>query len=148
TEMVTGLDLVGLQIMAAFGERLDLTPELRGDAIECRLNAEDPARDFLPGPGPVTLLQAPGGPFVRLDAGVREGGEVARNYDSLFGKLICWGSDRDAARRRTLRALDELRVEGIPTTAPFHRWALETPEFREGRHTTTFVEAALAEGRF
>ena len=148
TEMVTGHDLVKLQILAAFGERIDLAPEIRGHAIECRLNAEDPAHDFLPGPGTVTRFDPPGGPFVRLDAGVAEGRAVLGNYDSLFGKLICWGEDREAARRRTLRALREMLVEGIPTTAPFHEWVLETPEFVEGRHTTRFVEAALADGRF
>jgi acetyl-CoA/propionyl-CoA carboxylase biotin carboxyl carrier protein len=148
TEMVTGFDLVRLQILAALGERVDVEPEIRGHAIECRINAEDPARDFLPGPGRVTRFEPPGGPFVRLDAGVAEGREVVGNYDSLIGKLICWGEDRDAARRRTLRALDEMRIGGIPTTAAFHRWVLQTPEFVEGRHTTRFVEAALAEGRF
>jgi acetyl-CoA/propionyl-CoA carboxylase biotin carboxyl carrier protein len=148
TEMVTGHDLVELQILAAFGERIDVTPQIRGHAIECRLNAEDPALDFLPGPGLVTRFEAPGGPFVRLDAGVSAGRQVVANYDSLFGKLICWGEDRDAARRRTLRALAEMRVEGIPTTASFHEWALRTPEFAEGSHTTRFVEEALAEGRF
>jgi acetyl-CoA/propionyl-CoA carboxylase, biotin carboxylase, biotin carboxyl carrier protein len=148
TEMVTGFDLVRLQILAAMGERIDVDPEIRGHAIECRLNAEDPAHDFLPGPGRVTRFEPPGGPFVRLDAGVAEGREVVGNYDSLIGKLICWGEDRDAARRRTLRALDEMVIGGIPTTASFHRWALQTPEFIQGRHTTRFVEAALADGRF
>jgi acetyl-CoA/propionyl-CoA carboxylase biotin carboxyl carrier protein len=148
TEMVTGFDLVRLQILAAMGERVDVSPEIRGHAIECRLNAEDPARDFLPGPGRVTRFEPPGGPFVRLDAGVSEGREVVGNYDSLIGKLICWGEDREAARRRTLRALDEMVIGGIPTTAAFHRWVLQTPEFVEGHHTTRFVEAALADGRF
>jgi acetyl-CoA/propionyl-CoA carboxylase biotin carboxyl carrier protein len=148
TEMVTGHDLVALQIRAAFGERIDLSPEISGHAIECRLNAEDPGEDFLPDPGLVTRFEPPGGPFVRLDAGVSQGRQVVGDYDSLFGKLICWGEDREAARRRTLRALDEMCVEGVPTTAPFHRWILETPEFIGGSHTTGFVEAALAEGRF
>ena len=148
TEMVTGFDLVRLQILAAMGDRVDVTPEIRGHAIECRLNAEDPGKDFLPGPGRVTRFEPPGGPFVRLDAGVSEGREVVGNYDSLIGKLVCWGEDRDAARRRTLRALDEMVIGGIPTTAAFHRWVLQTPEFVEGCHTTRFVEAALADGRF
>jgi acetyl-CoA/propionyl-CoA carboxylase biotin carboxyl carrier protein len=148
TEMVTGQDLVKLQILSALGERIDVTPEIRGHAIECRLNAEDPGRDFLPGPGTVTRFEPPGGPFVRMDAGITQGRDVAGNYDSLFGKLICWGEDRDAARRRMLRALGEMRVEGIPSTASFHAWALRTPEFIAGTHTTGFVEAALSEGRF
>jgi acetyl-CoA/propionyl-CoA carboxylase biotin carboxyl carrier protein len=148
SEMVTGHDLVKLQILAALGDPVDLMPEIRGHAIECRLNAEDPGQDFLPGPGTVTRFEPPGGPFVRLDAGVSEGRAVVGNYDSLFGKLVCWGDDRETARRRSLRALDEMRVEGIPTTAPFHAWALQTPEFVDGRVTTRFVEAALADGRF
>ena len=148
TEMVTGLDLVRLQILAAMDERVEVAPDLRGHAIECRLNAEDPGRDFLPGPGRVTKLRVPGGPFVRLDSGVTEGREVVGNYDSLFAKLIASGEDREAARRRLLRALDEFEIEGIPTTAAFHRWVLGTDEFRSGAHTTRFVEAALADGRF
>ena len=148
TEMVTGLDLVRLQIEVALGDHVAVEPHLRGHAIECRLNAENPSRDFLPGPGLVTTLRAPGGPFVRLDAGVDEGKAVVGNYDSMFGKLIVWGQDREAARRRMLRALDELVVEGIPTTAPFHRWVLETPEFVGATATTAWVEQALADGRF
>ncbi|HKN48450.1 MAG TPA: biotin carboxylase N-terminal domain-containing protein, partial [Candidatus Polarisedimenticolia bacterium] len=98
TEMVTGLDLVRLQIEVAIGEHVGVEPQLRGHAIECRLNAENPSRDFLPGPGLVTRMRAPGGPFVRLDAGVDEGKAVIGNYDSMFGKLIVWGQDREAAR--------------------------------------------------
>jgi acetyl-CoA/propionyl-CoA carboxylase biotin carboxyl carrier protein len=148
TEMVTGLDLVQLQIQVALGERVVVEPDMRGHAIECRLNAENPYRDFLPGPGLVTALRPPGGPFVRLDAGVAEGKSVVGNYDSMFGKLIAWGPDRDAARRRMLRALDEMVVEGIPTTIPFHRWVLDEPEFVEATATTNWVEEALGEGRF
>jgi acetyl-CoA/propionyl-CoA carboxylase, biotin carboxylase, biotin carboxyl carrier protein len=148
TEAVTGLDLVRVQIEVALGERVDLSPELRGHAIECRLNAEDPAADFLPGPGKITRLRLPSGPFVRVDAGVEQGRTIPGDYDSLFAKLITWGPDREAARRRMLRALDELEVEGVPTTAPFYRWVLDTLTFREGSHDTKWVERALAEGRF
>ena len=112
------------------------------------MNAENPYRDFLPGPGLITTLRPPGGPFVRLDAGVAEGKSVVGNYDSMFGKLVAWGHDRDAARRRMLRALDEMVVEGIPSTIPFHRWVLDTPEFIDATATTNWVEEALAEGRF
>jgi acetyl-CoA/propionyl-CoA carboxylase biotin carboxyl carrier protein len=145
TEMVTGLDLVALQIAVALGEKVDVVASPRGHAIECRLNAEDPHRDFLPGPGRIERLQAPGGPFVRLDAGFESGKTIPGDYDSLFAKLVVWGEDRERARRRMLRALDELRVEGIPTTVPFHRWVLQRPEFIEATATTRWVEGALAD---
>ena len=145
TEMATGFDLVALQILAALGERLDLAPAPRGHAIQCRLNAEDPTRGFQPSPGYVAEYREPGGPFVRVDSGIAEGKEVSPDYDSLFAKLVVWGEDRERARRRMLRALDEFRIEGIPTTIPFHRWVLCSPEFIEGRHTTTWVERALGE---
>ncbi|MGH2724698.1 MAG: acetyl/propionyl/methylcrotonyl-CoA carboxylase subunit alpha [Actinomycetota bacterium] len=148
TEVVTGLDLVRLQIEVALGERVDLSPDLRGHAIECRINAEDPAGDFLPGPGLVTRFRPPAGPSVRVDAGITEGRPVPGEYDSLFAKVIVGGQDREAARRRMLRALDEFVVEGVPTTIPFHRWVLDTLAFREASHTTRWVEQALAEGQF
>ena len=129
TEMVTGFDLVRYQILVALGEPVQLEPSSRGHAIECRLNAEDPLHDFLPGPGVVTRLRRPGGSFVRLDTGIAEGRPVVGNYDSLFGKLIVWAEDRELCRRRMLRALEEIQVEGIPTTIPFHRWALQTEEY-------------------
>jgi acetyl-CoA/propionyl-CoA carboxylase, biotin carboxylase, biotin carboxyl carrier protein len=148
TEMVTGVDLVRLQIEVALGERVDPAGDPRGHAIECRLNAEDPANDFLPGPGTVTRFRPPAGPFVRVDAGIVEGKAIPGDYDSLFAKLICWAPDREAARARTLRALDELEVEGVPTTVPFYRWVLDTLAFREASHDTKWVERALEEGRF
>ena len=148
TEMVTGLDLVRLQIMVALGEEVHVEPELRGHAIECRLNAEDPYRDFLPSPGLVTRHRRPGGPFVRLDSGLTEGRAVAGAYDSLFAKLIVWAETRELARRRMLRALDELELDGIATTVPFHKWVLQTDEFIEATHTTKWVERALEDGRF
>ena len=147
TEMVTGHDVVRLQLAVALGERVAVETEIHGHAIECRLNAEDPFRDFLPGPGLVTKLRPPNGPWVRLDAGVDEGKSVVGSYDSMFAKLIVWDRGREEARRRMLRALDEITIEGIPSTVPFHRWVLRTPEFVEGRGTTTWVEEALAEGR-
>ncbi len=145
TEMVTGLDLVALQLQVAMGERLDLDPAPRGHAIQCRINAEDPGRNFLPGPGRVTRFDPPGGPFVRTDAGVTEGREVPGDYDSMFAKLIVAGPDRETARRRMLRALDEFHVEGVPTTIPVHRWILESKAFRDGSHTTNWLERALAD---
>ncbi len=146
TEMVTGLDLVRYQILAAMGEPVELTPSLRGHAIECRLNAEDPYRDFLPGPGVVTRFRRPGGSFVRLDTGITEGRPVVGNYDSLFAKLIVWAEDRELARRRAILALEEIQLEGIPSTIPFHVWALGCEEFRTGQVHTTFVEEALSAG--
>jgi acetyl-CoA/propionyl-CoA carboxylase biotin carboxyl carrier protein len=145
TEMVAGVDLVKLQILVALGEQVEVGPSPRGHAIECRLNAEDPYRDFLPGPGRVARYRPPGGPFVRIDAGIAEGHRVLGDYDSLFGKIIVWAEDRESARRRMLRALDELEIEGIPTTVPFHRWVLQTEEFRTGAIHTRWVEQALAE---
>ena len=145
TEMVTGLDLVSLQIRVALGERLELDISPRGHAIQCRLNAEDPRMNFLPGPGHVAGFHEPNGPFVRVDAGVRAGKDIPADYDSMFAKLMAWGDDREAARTRMLRALGEFEVIGVPTTIPFHQWVLQSPEFVEAKHTTTWVEQALAE---
>ncbi|MFM8944574.1 MAG: acetyl/propionyl/methylcrotonyl-CoA carboxylase subunit alpha [Actinomycetota bacterium] len=144
TEMVTGLDLVAAQIAAALGERVDLTGVVpRGHAIQCRINAEDPGRNFLPGPGHVHRYREPSGPFVRVDAGIEEGREIPADYDSMFAKVIVGGEDRERARLRMLRALAEYEVEGVPTTIPLHRWILGTDAFREGAHTTTWLEKAL-----
>jgi acetyl-CoA/propionyl-CoA carboxylase biotin carboxyl carrier protein len=145
TEMTTGLDLVRLQLLVADDQEVELEPHGRGHAIECRMNAEDPYRDFLPGPGLITRYEPPGGPFVRLDSGVAEGRRVVGDYDSLFAKLIAWGEDREQARRRMLRALEEFHVGGIPTTIPFHRWVLDTEAFRRASAHTRWVELALAE---
>jgi acetyl-CoA/propionyl-CoA carboxylase biotin carboxyl carrier protein len=145
TEMVTGLDIVALQLQVALGERLDIDAPPRGHAIQCRINAEDPGRNFLPGPGRITRFDVPGGPFVRLDAGVAEGRDVPGDYDSMFAKLIVSGRDRESARRRMLRALGEFHVEGVPTTIPVHRWILESKAFRDADHTTTWLERALAD---
>ena len=143
TELVSGLDLVRAQLRVAAGERLDdvvgdLRP--RGHAIECRINAEDPGAGFMPAPGLITRWREPSGPWVRVDAGVREGWTVPQAYDSMLAKLIVWGEDREQARRRMLRALDEFEIEGVPTTIPFHRVALRDPAFVDGRVSTTMVE--------
>ncbi|HEX6400632.1 MAG TPA: biotin carboxylase N-terminal domain-containing protein [Actinomycetota bacterium] len=144
TEVVTGMDLVALQIRVALGERITLDPRPRGAAIQCRINAEDPGRNFLPGPGRVTAYREPAGPFVRVDSGITAGREIPGEYDSMFAKLIVGGEDRETARRRALRALDEFVVEGVPTTIPVHRWVLGSKEFRDASHTTTWLERALA----
>jgi acetyl-CoA/propionyl-CoA/long-chain acyl-CoA carboxylase, biotin carboxylase, biotin carboxyl carrier protein len=148
TEMVTGLDMVALQLQVAMGERLRLDHPPRGAAIQCRINAEDPGRNFLPGPGRITRYEEPGGPFVRVDSGVTAGREVPGDYDSMFAKVIVSGEDRERARTRMLRALSEFRIEGVPTTIPLHEWVLATKEFRAGTHTTTWLERALAETEF
>jgi acetyl-CoA/propionyl-CoA carboxylase biotin carboxyl carrier protein len=144
TEAVTGYDLVAMQIAVALGERLRLDPAPRGHAIQCRINAEDPARNFLPGPGRVTRYEEPSGPFVRVDSGITAGRDVPGDYDSMFAKVIVSAEDREHARRRMLRALDEFVVEGVPTTIPLQRWVLDCKEFRSSTHTTTWLERALA----
>jgi acetyl-CoA/propionyl-CoA carboxylase biotin carboxyl carrier protein len=144
TEMVTGLDLVALQIRAALGDKLELADVVaRGHAIQCRINAEDPARNFLPGPGRVTGYREPSGPFVRVDSFVEAGREIPSDYDSMFAKLIVSAETRGRAIERMLRALSEFRVEGVPTTIPLHRWILGTRAFRKSTHTTTWLEKAL-----
>jgi acetyl-CoA/propionyl-CoA carboxylase biotin carboxyl carrier protein len=146
--MVAGIDMVKLQIDVALGEKVDLAPALRGHAIECRINAEDPTRGFIPAPGLVTRFRPPTGPFVRIDAGITEGRAIPGDYDSLFCKLLTWGEDRETARRRIIRALGEFEVAGVPTTIPFYRWVLGTLTFIEASHTTKWVERVLAEGHF
>ncbi len=148
TEMVTGYDMVALQLQVAMGEKLDLVNEPRGAAIQCRINAEDPGRNFLPGPGRITRYEEPGGPFVRVDSGVTVGRDVPGDYDSMFAKLIVSGEDRERARLRMLGALSEFKVEGVPTTIPTHEWILGSKEFRTSTHTTNWLERALADVDF
>jgi acetyl-CoA/propionyl-CoA carboxylase biotin carboxyl carrier protein len=128
TEMVTGLDLVREQVLIALGEPLSVTQdavELRGHAIECRINAEDPARGFLPTPGVIAEYREPAGPGVRVDSGVAAGNEISGVYDPMIAKLIVHGEDREHARRRMLRALGEFVIEGPTTLLGFHRALLE-----------------------
>ena len=143
TEMVTGLDLVKEQIAVAAGESLRLRQEdvvIRGSAIECRIYAEDPFRNFIPSPGRITGLRRPGGPGVRIDSGVDEGYEVTGHYDSLIAKLITWGQDRREAVQRMRRALTEYCVHGIKTTTPFHRRVMADEDFLRGDIDTTFID--------
>ncbi len=124
TEMVTGLDLVREMLRIAGGETLRLAQDdisVTGHAIECRINAEDPARGFLPHPGQVTALRVPGGPGVRFDSMLYAGYTIPPFYDSLLGKLIVWDESRAAALRRLARALAELRIDGVQTTIPLHQ---------------------------
>jgi acetyl-CoA/propionyl-CoA carboxylase biotin carboxyl carrier protein len=147
TEMVTSIDLVREQLRVASGEPLSFTQdsvERRGHAIEVRVNAEDPAGGaFLPSPGRITGLTVPQGFGVRWDGGYEAGDEVSQYYDNLVGKLIVWGSDRETARHRMLRALSEMKVEGIATTIPAHVAILEHPDFAEATHSTKWVEDRL-----
>jgi acetyl-CoA carboxylase biotin carboxylase subunit len=146
TEMVTGLDLIAEQIRIAQGERLSITQDqvsLRGHAIECRINAEDPDHNFRPNPGRISGYLPPSGPGVRVDSHVYTDYEIPPYYDSLIGKLIVWGSDRPAAIRRMRRALRECAITGLPTTIGFHQKILETPEFQKGDIYTNFVEQLM-----
>ena len=146
TEEVTGLDLVKEQIRVAAGEKLSVTQdevEWRGNAIECRINAEDYENGFRPSPGRVTYWYKPGGPGVRVDSHVYAGYTVPPYYDSMIGKLITRGKDRREALRRMQIALDEMIVEGIKTTIPFHHLALRHPRFQSGDLDTRFVDMLL-----
>jgi acetyl-CoA carboxylase, biotin carboxylase subunit len=147
TEMVTGVDLVRWQIRIARGERLDLDPESllvpRGHAVECRIYAEDPDRNFMPSPGRILGLRVPQGPGVRDDSGAYEGGEVPIFYDPMISKLITWGEDRPHALARMRRALAEYEVRGIRTTIPFFLWVLDDDDFRAARFDTTFIDRKL-----
>ncbi len=146
TEMVTGVDLIAEQIKIAGGENLAFNQDdiqLNGHAIECRINAEDPSHNFRPSPGKITGWLPPGGPGVRVDSHVYTGYEIPPFYDSLIGKLIVWGKDRNTAIKRMNRALNECAVTGIPTTINFHLTLLNKTKFREGRIHTKYVEEEL-----
>jgi acetyl-CoA carboxylase, biotin carboxylase subunit len=148
TEEVTGIDLVKEQILVAAGEPMTFRQEdvkLDGHAIECRINAEDFERGFRPSPGKVTYWYRPGGPGLRVDSHVYAGYTIPPYYDSMIGKLIAHGKDRAEAIRRMEIALEEMIVEGIKTTIPFHRLALASEKFRKGDLSTRFVEELLKE---
>jgi acetyl-CoA carboxylase biotin carboxylase subunit len=142
TEMLTGVDLVKEQIRVAAGERLSIlkTPAFRGHVIECRVNAEDPARNFQPSPGKLEVFHPPGGPGVRLDTHVYTGYVVPPFYDSLLAKLICQGNDRTEAVRRMQVALESFVIEGVTTTIPFLARVMANPRFQAGDVDTKFLE--------
>lgn len=149
TEQITGVDIIKEQLRIASGERMkhvtqDLI-ELRGHAIEFRINAEDPAHNFRPHPGLVEVFNAPGGFGVRVDSHLYSGYRVPPNYDSLLGKLIVWGETRSEAISRARRALDEFIIIGIPTTIPFHQLVIENEAFQSGDVYTDFIDTHLSD---
>ena len=147
TEEVTGIDLIKEQIRIAAGEKLNLDQkdiEFRGHAIECRINAEDPARNFIPSPGTIGLYYAPGGHGVRVDSHVYSGYTIPSYYDSMIGKLIAYGDTRKTALERMYRALSEYLIRGIKTTIPLHKAILSDPIFIAGKATTAYLEEFLS----
>jgi acetyl-CoA carboxylase biotin carboxylase subunit len=150
TEMVTGLDLVKWQLRIAAGERLTVSQKdvrIRGHAIECRINAEDPMRDFLPSAGEVEFFLPPGGTGVRIDSHLYAGYTPPGTYDSLLAKVIAWGQDRDEALARMRRALSECIVTGVTTTMPFQLALLNDPAFRRGEIDLSFLPALMQRQR-
>jgi acetyl-CoA carboxylase, biotin carboxylase subunit len=148
TELVTGLDLVRLQILVAEGRPLPLAQDdiqLRGHAIECRIYAEDPANNFFPSPGRITRLRQPQGPGIREDAAIYEGYEVPLDYDPMLSKLIAFAGTRDAAIARLLGALAEYTISGIETNLSLFRRILNDPGFRDAAIDTGYLERMLAE---
>jgi len=146
TELITGLDLVHLQIRIAARERLPFTQDevqIRGHAIECRIYAEDPDNNYFPSPGKITLLLAPSGPGIRRDSGMYEGWTVPMDYDPLLAKLIGYGTDREQAIARLARALNEYFVGGIKTNLPLFRRILSDPDFRAAKIDTGFLDRLL-----
>jgi len=150
TEEVTGIDLVKQQIMIAMGEPLriaDKDLQMRGHAIECRINAEDPFDDFRPCPGRIEMYYAPGGRGVRVDSHAYAGYTIPSHYDSMIGKLITYGRDRRDAMDKMSRALSEYLITGIKTTIPFEQAVLQDPNFRRGVYSTNFIEQLLGGAR-
>ncbi len=152
TELVTGIDLVEWQFRVAAGEALPLSQEeipLRGHALECRITSESPFDGFLPATGAIDCLEVPGGPGIRWDGGITRGMEIGLHYDPLLGKLITWAPDRPLAVRRMRRALEELTIGGVATSAPLLRRIMDEPDFRRGRLSTAYLpeHPELTDGR-
>ena len=151
SEMITSADLIQEQIRVAAGEPLSVTQDdltVRGHSIECRINAEDPDRDFAPTAGRIDTYIVPGGPYTRVDSHCYPGWTISPFYDSLIAKLIVWGPDRQTAIDRMLRALGEFKIEGrgVKTTIPFHQRVLADARFRSGDVSTDFVEQFMERG--
>jgi acetyl-CoA carboxylase biotin carboxylase subunit len=150
TEEVTGIDLVKQQIMISMGEPLRISDKdlvMRGHAIECRINAEDPFDDFRPCPGRIEMYYSPGGRGVRVDSHAYAGYTIPSHYDSMIGKLITYGRDRREAMDKMSRALSEFLITGIKTTIPFEQAILQDPNFRRGVYSTNFIEQLLGGAR-
>jgi acetyl-CoA carboxylase biotin carboxylase subunit len=144
--MITGVDIVQMSIRIAAGEPIPYRQkdiQIRGHAIECRINAEDPDRDFMPSAGLIERYRAPGGLGVRIDSHVLAGYRVPPNYDSMIGKLICWADTREQAIERTSRALHEFEVGPIKTTIPLHRRLMQNTDFRRGGVDIHYLERLL-----
>jgi acetyl-CoA carboxylase biotin carboxylase subunit len=149
TEMITGLDLVKLQLRIAAGEPLPVRQSdirFRGHAIECRINAEDPERGFMPKAGTLTDLRLPAGPGVRVDSHAFAGYALPPQYDSLIAKLVAWDDTRPSALARMRRALDESRIGGVPSTLSFHQRLLNEDQFIAGDVDTQFVKRSMFAG--
>jgi acetyl-CoA carboxylase, biotin carboxylase subunit len=145
TEMITNVDIVKEQLRIADGEKLALRQEevcIRGHAIECRINAEDP-KTFMPSPGTIQLWHAPGGPGIRMDSHIYSGYRVPPYYDSLIGKLIAHGNDRDTAIARMRNALTEIVIEGIATNVPLHQEIFQHAAFQKGGTDIHYLEKRL-----
>jgi len=151
TEEVTGLDLVKEQIKIAAGEKLDVLQKditFTGHTFECRINAENPDKNFAPGPGKITAFHVPGGHGVRVDTHAYAGYEIPPNYDSLIAKMIVSGRNRSEAINKVLRCLDEFIVEGIPTTINFYKQVFKDSNFILGLYDNSFVEKFMAQENF
>jgi acetyl-CoA carboxylase biotin carboxylase subunit len=150
TEMITGIDLVKEQLRIAAGERLSFSQDdvtLRGHAIECRINAENPEAGFIPSPGVISAYHAPGGMGVRVDSSIYPGWEVSPFYDPMIAKIIAWGRNREEAIARMEAALSEMVIEGIATSIPFHLELLRDEGFRSGKFHTKYIEEEFMTGR-
>ncbi|HHY25482.1 MAG TPA: acetyl-CoA carboxylase biotin carboxylase subunit [Desulfitobacterium dehalogenans] len=146
TELITGIDLLKAQIRVAAGETLGIKQEdvqIRGWAMECRINAENSEKNFMPSPGTIEFYHPPGGPGVRVDSAAYQGYTIPPYYDSMVGKLIVWGADREEAIQRMKRALEEFYIEGVHTTIPFHLKVLDNAFFRRGEVYTNFIQRRI-----
>ncbi len=146
TELITGVDLIREQIKIAAGEKLSFTQAnigIKGHAIECRVNAEDPSKNFMPSPGRITVYRAPGGPGIRVDSCAYEGFVIPPYYDSMIAKLIAWDDTREKAIARMIRALEEFEIQGVKTTIPFQLEVLKNEYFQKGEVYTNFIQTRI-----